>query len=154
MKKLCILALFFLSLVSCSSLQFKYSALNYTSYLDGIYMTSNTVKVPKTNHFNNEFKINSDFYFNTYNRYSWQYPYYGWNYNFGKQYFYQFNDWYYRPPIYYNNYLNLSPSLNRVKVRGTRGSTNINRNDQTSRHYFRSKQSSEGNSNGRRSGSR
>src|SRR6056300_848540 len=79
--KICFSALIFLSLVSCSSLQFKYSALNYASSLDGIYRTDTTVKVPKVNYFNNGFNFYSELYFNNYNRYSWQYPYYGWNYH-------------------------------------------------------------------------
>lgn len=75
--------------------------------------------------------------FNTWNSYplwnSWGYPYYNYGWNFGfrnSPRFWNFSDWYYRPPTW-----NLStpirpqiqsPSIQRVKVKGRRGSINSN----------------------------
>src|SRR6056300_681859 len=147
--KICFSALIFLSLVSCSSLQFKYSALNYASSLDGIYTTDTTVKVPKVNYFNNGFNFYSDLYFNNYNRYSWQYPYYGWNYPYywDRPYTWYFNTWTYSPAIYYRPFIRPQPP--RVRVRGYRGSNiNYNRNDQTIRPNTRTPRTSESRSDG------
>ena len=131
MRKLCLLAFIFVSLSSCSSLQFKYSALNYAATYDGIYNSRVDVNVPKINSFGNSYfnklYFNNGFYWN-----SWQYPnhywtqlQYGWG-NVNRPFQWYDPVWTYNPTIYYRP--RIIPEVYRpsVRVRGRRGSINNN----------------------------
>jgi len=89
-----LLLLSILLLTSCSSLQFKYSTLNYTSNLDGIYSTSN----PTITVIDNEFEL--DRRFRTDDRFRWDYAQYAMNQDLG-----------WHTNFYWNNRMNRSPYL-------------------------------------------
>ena len=85
MRKLCILALFFVSLVSCSSLQFRYSTLNHVSNR-AKFAGFTQPKVLSTDLFSINAPLTNGWFYNSNYGNSWQY------FEF-LQFQYQFNGW-------------------------------------------------------------
>src|SRR6056300_262532 len=144
MKKLCILALFFVSLSSCST----YTIARYeVENILAVTKDGDTVQVPLS-HIRNNYGYNYyndwQFYYGT-NWYSWnhlnfRYPYYS---GFYRNFRYYSNPiYYYRSPIYYNRHKE-TKYRQKIKVRGSRYETNNN--------YPRSTQPTQTRSDGRRS---
>ena len=148
--KICFSALFFLSLVSCGTYKFQSNSNRIESVL-AVTTAGDTIQVPIN-------KIVNEYYTGRYN--GWQFRWYdNWfNYYSFPYYFYRdYNGWN-RSPIYYSTpsrpQIQLPLGRPRVKVKGRRGSNNIERNDQINRPNFRTPRPTEGGNNGRRGRSR
>ena len=165
--KICYSAFFFLSLVSCSSLQLRYNTLNTAAQYDALYSrqpksvlaiteAGDTVQVSIKDitrkysygeYFKWQFNWNNQWYpYSTFpyyfyrNNYSWYRPYLGYSPSWWR------HNWSNTPPIYYS-----VPSIPRVK--GRRGSNNIRRNE-INANPIRGNKPPQSRSNGRRSWSR
>ena len=157
--KICLSALFFVSLVSCGTYQISTVPKVKITKVLTVTSTGDTLAVPLRDfqkyHFNNYDFSRFNFY-GGYHWNSWQYPYNYWGGIYRPNSWY-YRDWYYSPPIYNSPLLRpqVQPTpVPRVQVKGRRGSLNIYNNDQTNRLNIRTPRSSESNNNGGRSRSR
>ena len=158
MKKFITLAILALTVSSCGTYQLSVKPKVQITKVLTITSTGDTLAVPirefQRYNYSNVFD-NYRFNFNYgFDWYSWNYPNYGWNYLYRPNSWY-FRDWYYRPPIYNN-----IPIKPKVAIRGRRGSNNIriipnnSNNDQIGRFNIRSYKPTESRDNGGRSWSR
>lgn len=154
MKKFITLAILTFTVSSCGTYQLSVKPKVQITKVLTVTSTGDTLAVPirefQRYNYNNVF----DNYIPNFNYgfdwYSWNYPNYGWNYLYRPNSWY-FRDWYYSPPIYNN-----IPIKPKVTIRGRRGSDNIritpnsNNNDQIGRLNLRSYKPAESSNNGRR----
>lgn len=141
--KICLSALFFVSLVSCGSYQISTVPKVKITKILTVTSTGDTLAVPLKDfqryHFNNYDFSRFNFY-GGYHWNSWQYPYNYWGGIYRPNSWY-YRDWYYSPPIYNSPLLRpqvQQTPIQRVYVNGRRGSNGQvnNNNDNIINRYI------------------
>ena len=157
--KICLSAVFFLSLYSCGTYQISTKNRVKIEKILTVTSTGDTLAVPlrdfqRYNYDSFDFNF-TRFNYGLYNNYwnIWSYPYFGWP---NRGFNWNYRNWYVNPPIYNYSPPKVQP---KIYIKGRRGSENLNlnrgrNNNETIRINPRSNNQTEGRNNGRRSWSR